>query len=182
LFIDGKLLNQWRHELLVDWVKREIDLRALYEAVIQISTLPKDTVQSMLETLPSAGDLVAEQGVSASTRTAIAAVVTTIHTYRSSDIALKATGYTIAGGVLIFAAALWTWQPLLGAFAVGLIILLKNLGKKRRLKGARERINTAQQEPDFDTEKFLEIVNKINWTPNLASEKKTILTVLSISL
>ena len=77
--------------------KKEIDFRALYDAVIPISTLPEDTVQSMLETLPSSGDLVAEQGVSASTRMAIAAVVTTIHKCRSDDIALKVAGYSIAG-------------------------------------------------------------------------------------
>ena len=63
LFVDGKLLNQWRHELFAHWEKGELDFRALYDAVTAISTLPKNTVESMLETLPSAGDLVTEQSI-----------------------------------------------------------------------------------------------------------------------
>jgi hypothetical protein len=182
LFLDSKLLNHWRINLLARWEKGAIDFRALYDAVIAISTLPKNTVESMLETLPIVGDLVAEQSISSSTRKAIAAVVTTIHACRSDHIAFKATGYTITGGVLIVAAALWMWQPLLGLFTVSLVLLLRKWLKTRRLKGIRERIITAQQEPDFHLEKFLEIVSKIHWTPISASEKKTILATLATEL
>ena len=136
----------------------------------------------MLETLPFAGDLVTEQSISSSTRKAIAAVVTTIHAYQSDNIAFKAAGYTITGSVLIVATALWMWQPLLGILSVSLVLLLRKWLKTRRLKGARERIITAQQEPDFHLEKFLEIVRKIHWTPISASEKKTILATLASEL
>ena len=133
----------------------------------------------MLETLPSAGDLVTEQSISSSTRKAIAVVATTINVCRSDHIAFKTAGYTIPGGVLIFATALWMWQPLLGLFAVSLVFILRKWLKTRRLKGAIERIITAQQEPDFNLEKFLKIVSKIHWTPISAKEKKTILVTLS---
>ena len=179
IYIDGKLLNKWRHELFAGWEKGDIDLQALYEAVTAISTLPENTVESMLETLPSTGDLVAEQSISSSTRKAIAAVVTTIHTCRSDNIAFKAAGYTITGGVLIIATVLWMWQPLLGLFTVSLVLLLRKWLNTRRLKGARERIITAQQKPDFNLEKFLEIVSKIHWKPISAEEKNTILATLS---
>jgi len=182
LFIDEKLLNRWQHELFAHWEMGELDFRALYNAVTAISTLPKNTVESMLETLPIAGDLVAEQSISSSTRKAIAAVVTTIHKYRSDHIAFKAAGYTITGGVLIIATALWMWQPLLGLFTVSLVLLLRKWLKTRRIKGVRERIINAQQKPDFDLEKFLKIVSKIHWTPISASEKKTILATLSSEL
>ena len=106
----------------------------------------------------------------------------TIHAYRSDHIAFKAAIYIITGGVLIVAAGLWMWQPLLGVFTVSLVLLLRRWVKARRLKGARERIITAQQEPDFDSERFLNIISKIHWTPISASEKKTILTTLSSEL
>lgn len=181
-FIDGKLLNQWRHELLAGWEKGDIDFRALYDAVTPISTLPKNTVESMLETLPSAGDLVTEQSISSSTRKAITAVVTTIHACRSDYLGFKTAGYTIAGGVFIVGTTLWMWQPLLGIFTVGLVLLLRKWLTKRRLKGARERIMTAQREPDFNLKKFLEIVSVIHWRPISAKEKKTILATLSSTL
>jgi uncharacterized membrane protein len=133
-FIDEKLLNQWRHGLFSDWEKGELDFRALYEAVTSISTLPKNTLESMLETLPSAGDLVTEQSISSSTRKAIAAVVTAIHACRSDHIAFKAAGYSIAKGVLIVAVLFWMWQPLLGLFAVTLVLLLRRWVKTQRLK------------------------------------------------
>jgi hypothetical protein len=181
-FIDEKLQNRWQHELFAHWERGELDFRALYDAVTSISTLPKNTVESMLETLPSTGDLVTEQSISSSTRKAIAAVVTTIHACRSDHIAFKAAGYTITGSVLIVAAALWMWQPLLWVFSVSMILLLRKWVKTRRLKGAKEGIITAQKQPDFNLEKFLEIVSKIHWTPISASEKKTILATLASEL
>ena len=181
-FIDEKLLNQWRHGLFSDWEKGELDFRALYEAVTSISTLPKNTVESMLETLPSAGDLVTEQSISTNTRHAIAAVVSAIHACRSDHIAFKAAGYSIAGGVLIATVLFWMWQPILGLFAVTLVLLLRRWVKTQRLKGARERIINAQQKPNFNLEKFLEIVSKIHWRPITAEEKKTILSAISRAL
>ena len=179
LFVDETLLNQWRHGLFIAWVNGEIDFYALDEAVLPIATLPKDTVRSMLETLPSAGDLAAEQGILASTRMAIATVVNMIHACRSDQIAFKAAVYTVAGSAGGVAAAFWMWQPLLGAFGIGLVLLLRKGLKKRRLKNAGERIVAAQQEPDFNLENFLKIVGQIHWTPISDSEKRTILANLS---
>ena len=181
-FIDEKLLNRWQHELFAHWESGVLDFRALYEAVTAISTLPKNTVESMLETLPTGENLVKEQSISSSTRKAIVAVVTTIHACRSDNIALKAAGYTITGGALIVAAALWTWHPILGVFNVCLVLLLRRWVRARRLKSAKKRIITAQQEPDFNLEKFLEITKKIHWMPITASEKQTILTRASSNL
>jgi hypothetical protein len=177
-FFDEKLLNQWRHELFAQWEKGKLDFRALYDAVTSISTLPKNSVESMLETLPSVGDLVTEQSISSSTRHAIAAVVTAIHACRSDHVAFKAAGYSIAGGVLIAAVVFWMWQPILGLFALSLVLLLRRWVKIQRLKGAKEKIIKAQQEPEFNLEKFLEIVSKIHWSPISASEKETFLTTL----
>jgi hypothetical protein len=181
-FIDGKLLDQWRQELFADWEKGEIDFRALYDAVISISTLPKDSVKGMLDTLPSSGDLVTEQRISSSTRKAVAAVVTTINNCRSDDIALTAAGYTITGSVIIAAIAFWQWQPLLGLFAVGLILLLQKWVRLIRLKGAKERLCVAQQDSDFSSKKFVNIVSELHWKPITASEKQTILTRASSNL
>jgi len=70
------------------------------------------------------------------------------------------------------------WQPLLGLFAVSLVLLLRRWVKTRRLKGARERIINAQQKPNFNLENFLKIVSKIHWSPISTLEKETFLTTL----
>jgi hypothetical protein len=81
--LDSRLLNDWRLQLLEGWARGELDFRSFRAAVEAVPTLPKDTLQSMLATLPSAGSFITEQGISSSTRNAIAAVVTAIHACRS---------------------------------------------------------------------------------------------------
>jgi hypothetical protein len=171
LLIDGQLLNHWRNKLMLGWEKGDIDFNAFHQALMAISTLPQNTVKSMLATLPVSGDLVAEQGVSSSTRTAIAAIVYMIHTCRSDLIVLKTAAYTIAGGAVAIAAAFWMWQPLLGLLPLGLIGVLQKGIKTRRLKSAKATIVAVQQQPDFNLDKFREIIGKIDWPPISATEK-----------
>src|SRR5262249_39633598 len=122
-FFDAKLLESWRTKMLTAWVKKEIEVRGFCDAISAITTLPKDTLQGMLATLPSAGDLVAEQRISSSTPEAAAALTTTIHACESDAMALKAIGFAIAVGSLIIAVILWMWQPILGITVLALFPL-----------------------------------------------------------
>jgi hypothetical protein len=76
------------------------------------------------------------------------------------------------GGVLVTAVEIRMWKPILGLFAVSLVLLLRRWIKVRRLKSLKERITISKQEPDFNSEKFLEIVSKIHWKPISTEEKK----------
>src|SRR5262249_62191118 len=58
---DAKLVNDWRSRLFDAWVKKEIEFRAFCDAVNAIPTLPRETLQTMLATLPSAGGLPPQQ-------------------------------------------------------------------------------------------------------------------------
>ena len=178
LFIDGKLLNDWRSRLLEGWVRGEIDFQAFCQAVDAIPTLPKSTLQGMIATLPSAGDLLTEQGISPITREAISAVVMTIHTCRSDAAAIKVFGFAVAGGSLMVAAALRTWQPLLGMVVVLALPLLRKWLRLWRLRCSKERTPGAQQQLDFNAEKYLEIVTCLDWEPILASEKYNFLATV----
>src|SRR5215470_11285497 len=81
--LDAKLVNDWRSRLLDAWVKKEIELRGFCDAVSAIPTLPKETLQSMLATLPSVGDLPTEQQTPSSIREATAALTTRMHAGQS---------------------------------------------------------------------------------------------------
>src|SRR5262245_22497056 len=81
--LDAKLVNDWRSRLLDAWVKKDVELRAFSDAVNAIPTLPKDTLHSMLATLPTEAELVAEQRISSSTRDATAALTTMMHACES---------------------------------------------------------------------------------------------------
>jgi hypothetical protein len=175
LLYDGRELNHWRHQLFKKWIKQEIDFRALCDAVSSITTLPKDSMQSMLETLPLDSDLVSEQDISMSTRQAIAAVVNTINICRFDAIAWKTSVYTLTAGVIVITVASWQWQPLLSLIIVGLLIFMQKLVKIKRLKNARDRIHSVRREPDFSFEKYMNIINKIRWMPISDTEKNIFL-------
>src|SRR5215471_15321706 len=100
-WFDARLVNAWRSHLFAQWVQKNIDFCAFCHAVGAIPTLPQNTLQSMLATLPSPEDIALEQRLSPSTRHAIATVVTVIHACHSDALALKVAGYAIVGGSLI---------------------------------------------------------------------------------
>lgn len=152
--LDSKLLNDWRFKLLESWVRGEIDFRAFQQTVDAIPSLPKNTLQGMLATLPSMGDLLTEQRVPPGTREAIAAVVTTIHVCRSDAVAVKTAAFAIAGGSLILAVMLWTWYPFFGILAVAALTWLLKWMRLWRLRGLGERILAARCKPDFNPEKY----------------------------
>ena len=170
-FIDGSLLNNWRSQLLAIWTKGEIDFLAFRSAAGAIPNLPRDTLQGMLATLPEAGDLVTEQGVSATTREATAAIVTTIHACRSDAVALKAIAYALTGSLFIVALALRAWQPLLGLVAIISIPFLRQALRRWRLTYTMVRTSLAQQQPDFNIHQCVELMTRLDWDPISASEK-----------
>jgi len=179
-FLDSRLLNTWQSQLFAGWARGELDFQGFRAAVEAIPTLPKDTLQGMLGTLPSAGDLITEQRLSPSTRDAIATVVTAIHACYSDALALKVVGYTIVGGSLIVAVVLRTRQPLLGIAIITLFPLVQKRLRRWRLTRSRERTLAAPQQPDFDYKKFVELVACLPWEPISASEREAFLDSWSV--
>ena len=166
--LDAKLLNHWRSRLFHAWLKKDIEFRDFCEAVSAIPMLPKDTLQRMLTTLPSTGDLPAEQRIFSSTATA--ALATAMRTRESDVMALKATRFAIATGSLIIAVILWMWQPLVAIFAVALLPLLRKWITKRRLRTLREQTLAAQWQPNFDYNKYAELA--VNLPCEMAGREK----------
>ena len=171
-FLDAKLLNDWRAQLLDGWAKKEIELRAFCDAVSAIQTLPKDTLHSMLGSLPSAGDLPAEQRISSSTREATAALTITMHACESDAMALKVTGFVIATSLLIIAVILWMWQPILVITVLALFPLLGKWLRRRRLRALGERTAATRAMPDFSNVTYRELVAKLPWRSISQAEKR----------
>jgi hypothetical protein len=164
-FLDAKLLNDWRSRLLDAWVKKEIELRGFCDAVSAIPTLPKESLQNMLATLPSVGDLPREQPISSSTREAIAALMRMMHACESDATALKASAFAIVTGSLITASILWMWQPILGITILAMFPLLRKWLRRRRLEVVMERTAAARVKPDFSNVKYGEFLANLPWQP-----------------
>ena len=179
-FLDGKLLNDWRSRLLDAWVKKDIEFRVFCDAAGAIPTLPKETLQNMLATLPSVGDLPMEQRISSSTREVIAARATAIYTCQSDAMALKATGFAIATGSLITVAILGMWQPILGITVLALFPFVRKWLIRRRLRAFRERTAILRAKPDFSNATYVELVANLPRHPISPAEKRGFFTNSSI--
>jgi hypothetical protein len=177
-FLDSRLLNQWRSQFLQGWARGELDCYSFRAAVGAVPTLPKDTLQSMLATLPLAGDLVSEQRITRGTREAVVALVTTIHACQSDMTALRAAGFTIAGVSLMAAVLLWMWQPLCGMVAVTALPLLHKWMRQRRLKSLMARALVACRRADFNYENCLALIARLDWNPVASSEKDAFLAAV----
>ena len=177
-FLDGRLLQSWRSQLLEPWCQRELDLLAFRPAIEAVPGLPSDSLCSMLATLPFAGDLVGEQRLSSSCREAVAAVIATIHACRSDAMAVKVLAYTMAGCSILGAAIVWSWQPLLCFPACLSIFLLQPWGRTWRLNKLKRLLRTTQQQSDFNQGLCKELVMNLSCEPLSASEKNALLATL----
>jgi hypothetical protein len=157
-FLDGKLLDEWRSHLLEAWVKKDIDFRAFSNAVNALPGLPKDTLGSMLATLPSASDLVEEQRVTSSTREGIAAAVTGVHAFQSDAVGLKVAAAAIVSFAAIVALGSRASEPLLGGLAAFLLPIVGEWLKSRRIRAVKSRTLAARTKPDFNREKYEELI------------------------
>jgi hypothetical protein len=161
-FIDARLLNEWRSQLFQHWAKKEIDFSSFCDAINAISILPKETLQAMLATLPVTGDIIAEQTITSSTRAAVASSIEVNHVNQSDAIAFKVSGFAIVVVSLILALALCIWQPLLGVAVVLILPLLQGWTRRWRQNKSLERVLSAQQQPDFNQEKYSQLVDELD--------------------
>jgi hypothetical protein len=174
-FLDAQVLGGWQSRMMDAWVKKDIDFYALGVAVNAIPKLPKDTVTSMLATLPSERDLSSEQKVSSGTREAVTAAVVGIHACQSDAVALKTAVAAVVSGSVIIAAAFRAWEPMLGGVAWILLPMLGKWLKKRRIAVMEERTLAALAKPDFSSKKYGELVERLQWDPIAKSERDGLL-------
>ena len=126
--------------------------------------------------LPNPLNLSAEQGISSSTRAAIAAAVAGIHACRSDTVALKTAGAAIVSGSVVIAAVCRTWEPILGLVVLIVLPILGKSLKRRRILTLKERTLAARAKADFSNGQYMELVTSLAWDPISKSEKERLLT------
>jgi hypothetical protein len=158
-WIDSRLLDTWRSQLMESWKGKQLDLRTFHETMTSIPTLPKGTLNGMLATLPiSSND---ERVISASTRGAIAVTVTRLNRYHSDPLALNAGACAIAASAVIFAAGTRAWQPMLAIAVVTTMPLLRRWIRLFHLAKMQGIVAAAVQHPDFHRRVYLDFVEKL---------------------
>jgi hypothetical protein len=154
LFLDAKLLADWRAAVLAVWARRDIDLLAFSHAIRAVPHLPEATLTSMLSLLGTAQVGKAEAQASAQTRQAVVAVVRFAGTLELCRLAAKVCATGIVTVSICWAAVGQAWQPLglLGATLL-LPLILQWLQTSLQLQ-PRAAVMAAKQHPDFDIDIF----------------------------
>ncbi len=158
---DQRALEAWRRQLLAGWGRGELELAGLRAALRAHPRLPEGTLEGMLATLPSAGDIASERLIPHSTRRAVAAALAATHGRRRDALLLN----VLASAVVVFAvlAALWlrAWTPIL---ALVLLVLRPAAGVwlgRRRTQRAAAEVAACRREPGFSEADFERLVASV---------------------
>jgi hypothetical protein len=160
-WIDAKAVHEWRSKTLASWVRCEIDLGALSQAIRANPLLPMKTAAGMLETLPWAAHGTTDPAPSPKTREVIAAIITDTYEQRARLVALKTAGaLIIIVAIIATASQKFTYFPLL-AIVVGLLPFVSKWTKRRRAKRLQLMIETASADPDFCPDTFAQVISTL---------------------
>lgn len=181
-YLDGRLLNRWRSNLLRFWVKKELEFRYFFDAVGAANTLPKDTLQGMTSSLPVANDIAIglERNLSGATRTAIALVISMIDACRSARLACKTIGFTVVAGVLNAVCVFWIWYPLLFLLCLPLLHEAEKIALRLRLKEVQKSLHLVRQNSEFDAHAYSEIIEFLDWESNALPAKEALWSLTNL--
>ena len=147
---DGRTVDRWRHQLLSGWSAKAIDFEAFRQAIRALPRLPQGTLEGMLETLPTVGDLTDEQSLHSSTRQAIAAACLASHHRQADALLLRVIASGIVTAVVLGAVWIANWRVLTGAVALVLLPFAASWLRRRRQAAFESTVAACRPLPDFD--------------------------------
>ena len=177
-FVDGEILHGWRSQLIASWTIGELDFWAFRDAMRAASYLPKATLQSMVEILPSSPNWAMERAASERTRRALALVVAAIHRRCANTALVRVAASVMVVASVIFAVTLGVWYPMLFVAAIVPLPLLVVWMKWRQLRKLRTLIVTACRDPEFNGEIFSGLLNHLDWSGMSLSDREELTTAV----
>jgi hypothetical protein len=157
---DTRLVSRWQSDIVGQWANGRLDVVALRDALRAHPRLPRETLDGMLATLPSEGDLLAEQHVPLPTRRAVANLHRSISQGREESLVLTTLSSAVSSIGLV--TALWanTWTPLLGMAALTLHSPVSARLSRRRRNSVDREFETLRQGAGFSDTDYVRLVAK----------------------
>jgi hypothetical protein len=166
-FVDSRLLQQWRVEVFASWVKRDLDFFALRNAIRAIPSLPKETLDGMLLTLPQVRTLIEEQDMSAATRAAVACAAQAFYRQSSQSMLVCAGASATAVSSIVAAVSLHQWALLVGLGTVGIAPAARAVIRFRTVAKCREAVNNFRSSVEFNESDYARLLAGLPWGGNL---------------
>ncbi|MDO8333402.1 MAG: hypothetical protein Q7T35_01885 [Nitrosomonas sp.] len=175
---DGKLLSDWQSQLFISWIKRDLDFWGYRDAMRVAPHLPKVTLQSMIETLPSSSNWAMERAASGKTREAVVLVVNAINGNRAYASLFKAEAFSIVIVSIIWAVTSADWYPMIFVAAILPLLILIILRKRWLLRKLGLLISVVRRDQEFNEEIFSGLIDQLDWSDIPSSDKKKMIAVV----
>ncbi len=153
---DAMLINKWQVQILDLWIDDELDIGLFIDTISQVKMFPKDTLQSMLRTLP---ERTLADKTPKEVKESVKITLQTINHCQVDRIVFSTLTFSLVLGLMAFALLNWTWISLIGlpfafiAFAMGKVFCFIRFQKWKR--------NIQRRKPDITC--FVEIADKLDW-------------------
>lgn len=141
------------------------------------SHLPKVTLQSMIETLPSSSNWAMERAASGKTREAVVLVVNAINGNRAYASLFKAEAFSIVIVSIIWAVTSADWYPMIFVAAILPLLILIILRKRWLLRKLGLLISVVRRDQEFNEEIFSDLIDQLDWSDIPSSDKKKMIAV-----
>jgi hypothetical protein len=155
--VDDARVRDWRVEILNDWAECRLEMAGFRHAIRAHPSLPRDTLEGMLASLPSSGELATERLISIATREAVVAAVLANYRWRSDALALKTVGSLIVTGAIIAAVTLRRWEPLLALTGLAPVSIVAVWTRRRGLALAKREVTARRRRAEFSEADYTSI-------------------------
>jgi len=175
---DTHTLNHWQKKILKMWQQNNLDINVFSQVIATMPVLPQQTLQGMVNTLPTADNLPDSINITPNYRTAVATTLNTITKYQKNLILNFTLACFLVTISLIYAVIQRSWLPLISLI---FIIPLFQAGKRLSLIGLRKlkKIIKKEKKDNFDLNQFIKIADKLDWEPLSEKNKKAFLNSLT---
>ena len=112
LYLDARLVHQWRQQVLEMWAQENLDLKTFSSAMSTIRTLPERTLRGMLDTLPNPQNMSKNGNLAPADRKALVLSLQTSSRQQNNRTLLTTITYTLGLATLALVAIQGFVQPL----------------------------------------------------------------------
>jgi hypothetical protein len=161
LCLDIKKIDQWQVKILAAWRQGELDLDLFGQTMTTLRTLPADTLNGMLATLPT--QAVSEFGktISDDIKSIVSWSMKTINQCQFYRTAAIGMAVSLGLAALVTALILWNWYPFVVFIGSIFCIAISKWLQCFRLSRLEKTISDLENRPDQEI--LAEIMTQLDW-------------------
>jgi hypothetical protein len=164
LYFDARLVNRWRQQVLAAWAGGRLKVEVFKTTVNSITTLPTQTVQGMLASLPDPPRHGSAASLRPAEKEALARTIATINSCQSDRTLLLTLATLVGLASAALASLIRHWLPLVGLVGVPLLLGVHPLLVEWRLRLLKKYLDPLAQSREFKLDNYRIIAEHLDWS------------------